>query len=350
MEPKKTQIVIVGAGYAGSIAARRLAWKTNRSEVVITLVNGTEQFIERINLHKFAANQPVGQPKIQANLRKTGVNFIQGWVKTIHPAKHNLGIQTEDGIHQLSYDYLFYTPGSTFDRDSVPGVRQNAFVLTPSGERSAQMLRQELPGLNKAKGDILICGGGATGIESAAEFADNFPGLHIHLVTQGSFGAFTNQEIATYMQRSLRRRGVSIQDHTRIVEVRANVAVTGSGETIPFDLCLWAGGFQAPPLARETGLAGNKLGQIQVDPTMRSISHPEIYAAGDAAQLVEEPGVPMRMSVYTALVTGVHAAECLSDILRGKTPTAQPFLESSYTRRPGRAAASHLRRRDLLGG
>ena len=325
MKHDQTQIVIIGAGYAGLIAARRLAWKTSRNEVAITLVNGTERFVERINLHKFAANQPVGQPMIQANLRKTGVHFVQGWVTGIQPAECSLTIQTGSETSHLNYDYLLFALGSTMDREGVPGVREHAYVLTPSGERSAQVLRERLPQLNQTRGDILICGGGATGIESAAEFADNFPGLRIRLVTQGTFGDFIRPEIAAYMARSLRRRGVIIQDHTSILEVRANLALTSSGETIPFDLCLWTGGFKALPLARETGLKVNKLGQILVDPYMRSISHPEIYAAGDAAQPVEEPGAPMRMCVFTSLVTGVHAADCLSDILSGKTPRPLSF-------------------------
>lgn len=325
MEPNQTHIVIIGAGYAGLIAARRLAWKTRRLEVAISLVNGTERFIERINLHKFAANQQISQPTLPENLRGTGVNFVQGWVKAIHPAEHSITVKTDRGTRKLGYDYLLFTLGSTFDRDSVPGVRDHAYVLAPSGERSAQELRERLPKLNETGGDILICGGGATGIETAAEFADNFPNLRIRLVTQGSFAAFTNQEIATYMERSLRRRGVTIQDRTKIVEVRANMAITNSGETNPFDLCLWAGGFKALPLARETGLAVNKLEQILVDPYMRSVSHPDIYAAGDAAQPVEEPGVPMRMSAFTALVTGVHAADCLSCVLSGKTPRPLSF-------------------------
>lgn len=325
MKSDQTQVVIIGAGFAGLIAARRLAWKTRRSEVVITLVNGTERFIERINLHKLAANQQIGQPLLRENLRRTGVNFVQGWVKTMHPADHNITVRNGKGTHQLGYDYLFFTLGSTIDCDSVPGVREHAYVLTPSGERSAKALCEVLPKLNETGGNILVGGGGATGIETAAEFADAFPNLRIHLVTQGNFGAFTHQKVAAYMERSLRRRGVTIQDNTTIAEVRANLAVTNTGGIIPFDLCLWAGGFKALPLARDTGLAVNKLGQILIDPYMRSISYPEIYAAGDAAHPVEEPGVPMRMSAFTAMVTGRHAADCLSGVLRGKTPRPLSF-------------------------
>jgi NADH dehydrogenase len=85
LNAKQTQIVIIGAGYAGLFAAHRLAWKTRPSDVAITLVNGTQRFIERVNLHKFAAKQQIGQAKISANLRGTGVEFVQGWVESIQP-------------------------------------------------------------------------------------------------------------------------------------------------------------------------------------------------------------------------------------------------------------------------
>src|SRR5690606_38675844 len=203
---------------------------------------------------------------------------------------------TDSGDRQIGYDYLVYALGSTIDRDSVPGVREHAYVLTPSGEKSAAALREVLPKLNAIGGSVLIAGGGATGIEAAAEFAESYPNLRVRLVTQGEFGTFINQKVATYMERTLRRSGIIVQDRTTIAEIRANEALTSTGDIIPFDLCLWTGGFRALTLPQEAGLAVNELGQILTDPFMRSISHPEIYAAGDAAQPVEEPGVPYRMS------------------------------------------------------
>ena len=79
----------------------------------------------------------------------------------------------------------------------------------------------------------------------------------------------------------------------------------------------------APSLAREAGLAVNERNQIVVDPFLRSISHPEIYAIGDAAHPREEPGAPVRMSAVTATIMGAHGADSLSAVLRGKAP--RPF-------------------------
>ena len=68
----------------------------------------------------------------------------------------------------------------------------------------------------------------------------------------------------------------------------------------------------------QAGIGVNEAGQIRIDPAMRSISHPTIFSAGDAAGPDPEPGAPMRMSLYTALMMGAHCADSLARELRGK--------------------------------
>jgi NADH dehydrogenase FAD-containing subunit len=80
------------------------------------------------------------------------------------------------------------------------------------------------------------------------------------------------------------------------------------------------------PQAREAGLAVNERDQILVDPFLRSVSHQEIYAIGDAALPVEDPGVShVRMSAYTASIMGAHGADCVSARLTGSTPKPLSF-------------------------
>jgi NADH dehydrogenase len=108
-----------------------------------------------------------------------------------------------------------------------------------------------------------------------------------------------------------------------VTAVRAHSVVTDRGSELACDLCIWTGGFVAPLLAKEAGLAVNERNQIVVDPFLRSISHPEIYAIGDAASPREDPGVRVRMSAVTAAIMGAHGADSLSAVLHGKAP--RPF-------------------------
>src|SRR5206468_7825358 len=63
-------------------------------------------------------------------------------------------------------------------------------------------------------------------------------------------------------------------------------------------------------------------GQVLIDRAMRSLSHPEVYAVGDAAAPAEDPGAPVRMAAYTAIAMGAHGADCVAAQLKGKAPTA----------------------------
>ena len=69
----------------------------------------------------------------------------------------------------------------------------------------------------------------------------------------------------------------------------------------------------------------NERDQVVIDPFMRSLSHPAIYAVGDAAHPQEDPGVPVRMSAFTAAIMGAHGADCLAAVLCGKTPRPLSF-------------------------
>src|SRR6266571_5294744 len=76
---------------------------------------------------------------------------------------------------------------------------------------------------------------------------------------------------------------------------------------------VWAGGLRAGPLARAAGLATDPRGRIFTDPQLRSISHPHIFAVGDAAHPIAPTGAPYRMSVLAALTSGAYAAEAILD-------------------------------------
>ncbi len=325
MKQYETHVIVIGAGYAGLLASVRLAIKTRDHKVQITLINPTDIFVERPRLHQFAANQKLVQRPIAEVLQGTGVQFVQAEVATLDPQKREVLARTSNGTQRLAYDYLLYTAGSTVDVGRVPGVPQYAYTLTPAGPRSAEALRSLLPELDRQQGRLVVVGGGPTGIEAAAEFAESYPGLQVTLVTEGRLGDLWGGKIQTHIQKALPRLGVSIREGMLIERVEPGVLVASGGGSIPFDLCLWAGGFVASPLAREAGLAVNERGQVLVDQYMRSISSRWIYAAGDSAQPAVSLGMPVRMAAYTAAITGAHAADCLADEILGRQPRPLNF-------------------------
>jgi NADH dehydrogenase FAD-containing subunit len=318
--PPSTRILVIGAGYAGLLFTMRLAGKVASQHVHLALVNESDIFTERPRLHQFATNQVVQWRSLPQMLRRTNVQFIQGRVTSIDPAHHEIVVIDQQQTHQLEYDYLVYALGSETDRKTVPGVAQYAYTLAARGPLSAAALRETLPSIEARAGQIVVSGGGATGIETAAEVASAYPHIKVRLVTREPLALFLGKSVASSIRRSLQRLGVEIIDQTSVTAVRAQSVVIDQESELACDLCIWTGGFVAPPLAREAGLAVNEHNQIIVDPFLRSISHPEIYAIGDAASPREDPGVRVRMSAFTATILGAHGADCLSAVLRGKTP------------------------------
>ena len=141
-----------------------------------------------------------------------------------------------------------------------------------------------------------------------------------------TIGDGVQKGVAGVIRRRLVRLGVEIIEQSNVSAVRQHRVVLEGGRELACDLCIWTAGFVVQPLARESGLAVNERDQILVDPFLHSVSHPQIYAIGDAASPVEDPGVAhVRMSAYTASIMGAHGADCLSAILTGSTPKPLSF-------------------------
>ena len=318
-----SQIIILGAGYAGMTAALRLAHKARGLPVQITLVNGSADFVERIRLHQAAAAERIKQRPIQKLLAGTGVRFVQGWVTGLAPDAQQVTVRTAAGEDTISYDFLLYTLGSRTDKDRIPGVREYALAVGDAGD--GERLQQRLRELVEAgyRDEVVVVGGGLTGIETATEIAERYPSLPVRLVTAGRLGYGLSDRGRAYIRRTFDRLRIAVQEQTRVEHVTDEAVVTASGQAIPCGLCIWAGSFQAIPLAREAGLATNSRGQILIDANMQSVTSPAIYAAGDSAAFVPAVGLSMRMACATAVPMAAQAADNLGALLGGEPQ--QPF-------------------------
>lgn len=317
----KEHIVVIGAGYAGLIAALRLGGKARRAAQV-TLVNASGVFVERIRLHQVAAQQRVKQHQLAAIAARRGVAFVQGYVTSIQLSTRTLTVHMVDGVQTIAYDTLVYALGSTIDRDRVPGVRDHGYVLTPDGDRGAAALAARLKSL-PAGAAVTVAGGGLTGIETVTELAEAYPRLRFTLVTRGVVGETVSDGARAYLRRAMQRRNIQLIEHRGIVSADAARLVLEGGESLPHDALIWAGAFTVPPLAREAGLAVTPRGQIIVDEYGQSISHSDVYAAGDCAIPSPINDIEVRMSCQSAIPQGVHIAEVITARLHGRQP--KPF-------------------------
>jgi NADH dehydrogenase len=107
--------------------------------------------------------------------------------------------------------------------------------------------------------------------------------------------------------------------------VRADGVVLEGGEHVAADTVVWTAGFRVPEMARESGFAVDGNGRMIVDEQMRSVSHPDVYAVGDAAAVRRPGGDELRMACATGLPVAQHAARAIAARLNGREPKPLRF-------------------------
>ncbi|NKQ56291.1 FAD-dependent oxidoreductase [Amycolatopsis sp. K13G38] len=307
------RIVVAGAGYAGLAAAKLAARWTGGA---VTLVNEHDRFVERVRLHQLAAGQQLRDRPLAELLEGTGVRLVVDRVTGVDAAARE--VHTASG-HGLGYDRLIYALGSHADMTSVPGVAEHAYTV--AGFDRARMLRERLGDAQS----VIVAGGGLTGIEAAAEIAETRPALKVRLVSGGVLGDALSERARRYLRRTFGRLGVEVRDGVRIAEVREDGVVLEQGEHLAADTVVWTAGFTVPAVAREAGFAVDAHGRMLVDDTLRSVSHPEVTAVGDAAAIRLADGQQLRMACATGLPTAQTAVRALAARLDGRAPKPVRF-------------------------
>ncbi|MFI1533208.1 NAD(P)/FAD-dependent oxidoreductase [Streptomyces anandii] len=313
----KHRIVVLGAGYAGAFAAGSLARRLSPADTEITVVNAVPDFVERMRLHQLAAGQDLTPSKLADLFAGTGVRLRLARVTGVDPERRSVavtGVTGEEGDGELSYDTLLYALGSSVARHGVPGVAEYAFDVT--GRPSALRLRERLADLSGG-GTVLVVGEGLTGIEAATEFAESRPDLSVALAARGELGAWLSPKARRHLRRAFDRLGITVHEHTGIEAVEPARAIAADGTSIPADVTVWSAGFAVHPIAAAGGLEVAESGQIVVDRTMRSVSHPDVYAAGDCAYAIGDNGRPLPMSCASAGFTNMQATAAIIARLTG---------------------------------
>ncbi|GAA4636236.1 FAD-dependent oxidoreductase [Actinoallomurus vinaceus] len=315
------RVLILGAGYAGMSAAIQLATRVKRREDVrVTLVNPQERFTERLRLHMTATGQRLAELSIPELLEGTGARFVRGWVTAVDADAKTVRIDDDQVLH---YDTLVYGLGGVADTAAVPGVEDHAYTLNSA--QDAEVLAGRLAGMGT--GTVVVGGSGLTGIESAAEIAERHPELNVVLLGRGEPGAAMNPKARAYLRSALERLGVRVRGGAEVVKVLPDTVELAGGESIAADLVLWTSGTRVSPLAAAAGLTVDERGRVVTDATLRSVSHPEVYAVGDAAAIRQGYGV-MHGTCQGGMPTGVHAAVSIVRALKGKRP--KPFRFGYY--------------------
>lgn len=307
MTNQRTHIVVIGGGYAGTLAANHLRL---RADVDITLVNPRPVFVERIRLHQLAAGSGTAAVDY-GTLLGEGIRLVVDSAERINSAQRQ--IELGSGA-VLDYDYLIYAVGSTVAVPSaVPGAVEFAHPVAEF--EHAERLRAALDELHP-DAPVVVIGAGLTGIETASELAGQ---RRVTLVCGGLLGPSLSRPGRRSVAKWLRRLGVTVLETDVVREVRPDAVVFADGAIRPSALTVWTAGFGVPELAARSGLSTDPLGRVLTDETLTSVDDPRIVAAGDAAA---PSGQPLRMSCQAAGPLGAQAANTVLSRIAGTEPAA----------------------------
>ncbi|MEU6878429.1 FAD-dependent oxidoreductase [Streptomyces sp. NPDC046712] len=328
------EVVVIGGGYAGVMAANRL---TQRDDVTVTVINPRRTFVPRLRLHQLAGgthDATVAYPEVLAE----GVRLVADTVTRIDAPGRSVTLASGGTV---GYDYLIYAAGSGSAEPSVPGASE--FARPIATLEAAQQLRSALEAA-PAAAPVVVVGGGPTGIETAAELAEQ--GRRVTLVCGGVLGPYLHPRARRTAARRLARLGVTVLDgpDTKVTAVARRAVRLGDGRELPSEVTVWTVGFGVPDLAARSGLTVDAVGRLITDETLTSVDDERILAAGDSAAPSD---LPFRMSAYGAGCLGAHAADTILARIAGEPPApidlSFPAMCVSLGRR---AAVFQLARKD----
>ncbi|MEL7981472.1 NAD(P)/FAD-dependent oxidoreductase [Vreelandella titanicae] len=324
------RIVIVGAGAGGLALATRLGrtlGKRKRAEIVLLDRNTTH--VWKPLLHELATgvlNSSMDEVDLRGHSSAHFYRYQRGSLTGINREQQTLQlapIHDEDGqevlpARELAYDYLVMAIGSVSNDFGTPGVAEHChFIDSPEQAKAFQrdmintFLRYTDPNLRQhTQLTIGIVGGGATGVELAAELFDASRMLNAYGVTSVDHQQISvhlleaaprllpglSERVSQTVKTELENMGVTVHTDTAVKEAQAHQLITGDDEVIKTDINVWAAGIKAPPFLAELGLTTNKKNQIEVKSTLQSVDDEKIFALGDCAScpMGEDSTVPPR--------------------------------------------------------
>ncbi|MEW1930340.1 FAD-dependent oxidoreductase [Streptomyces sp. NPDC088360] len=300
-------VVVLGGGYAGVMAANRL---TQRDGVRVTLINPRPTFVHRVRLHQMVGGTDAAVVDFQEVLAEE-VRLVVDSVTRIDAAGR--GVELASG-GWVGYEYLVYAVGSGSADPQVPGAAEFAYPIAALEE--AQRL---LPVLDAtpASAALTVVGAGPTGIETAAELAEQ--GRSVTLVCGGVLGPYLHRRGRRSVAGRLAALGVRVVQgpDAKVTAVTRDAVRLADGRELPSALTIWTAGFGVPDLASRSGLSTDVQGRLLTDETLTSVDDDRIVAAGDSAA---PSGLPLRMSCQTAMPLGARAADTVLSRLAGEQP------------------------------
>jgi len=339
---RKPRVIIVGAGFGGLQAAKKLA----RKNVLITVIDRTNYHLFQPLLYQVAtaALSPadIAAPVRSVLSKSKNVEVILAEVQSVDVDAKK--VKTAD--LEFDYDYLILATGarhSYFGHDDWERVAPGLKSLEDAIELRRRILlafeyaeKTNNEAARKAAMTFVIIGGGPTGVEMAGAIAEisrytlakDFrhidPSRARVILIEGEsrlLSAFP-EDLSRSAQKQLTDLGVDVRTGVRATNLNEDGVQLGD-EFIPCRVKIWAAGNNASFVGKTLGAPIDRVGRIVVNDDLTIAGHPEVQVIGDLANFSHQTGEPLPGVSPVAIQQGRHAAHNILAMIKGRKP--QPF-------------------------
>ena len=349
---EKPRVVILGAGFGGLTAARKMA---AFADVTIVDRHNFQTFLPllyQVSTAGLAADH-VAHP-VRGALRKTGVKFRMGSPISVDHKNKSVKL---DSSEVLDFDYLVVALGSATADFGIPGVVENALGMKSVHEAlaiRAEVMRR-FEDLCRFEDEtifsISVVGGGPTGVEMAGAFAELVRGplkndqahaaahIKINLIEAGSrILPMFSEKLSARAKKDLEKLGVNVRVNTSVAELKPRSIIVKDGDPIPSEVTIWAAGVKGEPAA---GILNLPLvsSRIDVDQTLQVKHYPGIFAIGDIAGFVGKDGRFLPMVAPVAMQQGRFIAKQIKRLADGQSLEAFTYTDKGSMATIGRHKA-----------
>jgi len=349
---QKPRVVILGAGFGGLTAARKMA---GFADVTVVDRHNFQTFLPllyQVSTAGLAADH-VAHP-IRGALRKTGVQFRMGTPLSVDHKNNTVKL---DSSEVLEFDYLVVALGSANADFGIPGVTEHALGMKSVHEAlniRAEVLRR-FEDLCRFQDDtifsISIVGGGPTGVEMAGAFAELVKGplkhdqqnaaahIKINLIEAGPrILPMFSEKLSAHGKKDLEKLGVTVYLNTAVKEIKPRSIEVSDGSKIASEVTIWAAGVKGEPTAAKLNVPLINT-RIDVEQTLQVKNYPHIFAIGDIAGFIGENGRMLPMVAPVALQQGRHVAQQIKRISAGQELKPFKYLDKGSMATIGRHKA-----------
>lgn len=356
-------VVIIGGGAGGLELACKLGRKLGREKV--TLVERSLNHIWKPTLHEVAAGTlDINQEGLSYSMLayENNFTFVYGVFSALDLANNEIIVSPPEGEsggivypeRRIKFSRLCIAVGSTSNYYNTPGAAEYTISLNTTGDADRfrvdmmnQMVRAEYEKASGKPGniDVVIIGGGATGVELAAELREasgiyaNYGFTHLKpdediriTLLEGSdrILAPLTERVSKGATHLLAKRNVEVKTGCRVSQIEKDHLLDADGNRYSFNVCVWAAGIKAPGFLATLGLPVNRLGQLEVTGRLNVKGYDHIYAIGDCASCIQPDGKPVPPRAQSAHQQADYVYKAILGISQGREPAKSPYLYKDH--------------------